>query len=196
LLSKALLCLALNIFFEARGEPIAGMEAVAQVTLNRAHHNESKVCKVVFEKGQFTWTAHVKRKSKSPMEIAKNIPKHNKSWGIALEIAQRALEGRLVNRVGNATHFYNPKKCKPSWLKNVKTVAVIGNHVFAVLIKKSFEQKVIKLKDEGNGTHRSPREHVRRGHVRRYADGKKIWIQSMVVNPGNGGKVTKDYIFK
>ena len=43
---------------------------------------------------------------------------------------------------------------------------------------------------------RSPREHLRRGHVRRYADGKKIWIQSMVVNPGVGGKVTKDYVFK
>ena len=31
-------CLALNIYHEARGEPIVGQEAVAYVTINRMHH--------------------------------------------------------------------------------------------------------------------------------------------------------------
>lgn len=44
--------------------------------------------------------------------------------------------------------------------------------------------------------HRSPREHIRRGHIRRYSDGKKIWINAMVVAKGSPGKVTKDYRLK
>lgn len=43
------------------------------------------------------------------------------------------------------------------------------------------------------GSHRAPREHLRRGHVRRLESGAKVWINATVVNPGVGGKVTKDY---
>lgn len=45
----------------------------------------------------------------------------------------------------------------------------------------------------GQGGHRSPREHLRRGHIRRLEDGRKLWINATVVNPGIGGKVSKDY---
>ena len=43
------------------------------------------------------------------------------------------------------------------------------------------------------GTHRSPREHLRRGHIRRYQSGIKIFVQATVVNAGVGGHVSKDY---
>jgi hypothetical protein len=43
------------------------------------------------------------------------------------------------------------------------------------------------------GGHRSPREHLRRGHIRRYESGLKVWVNATVVNAGVGGKVTKDY---
>ena len=39
---------------------------------------------------------------------------------------------------------------------------------------------------------RSPREHLRRGHIRKL-ENKKIWINSMVVNAGNHGKIHKSY---
>lgn len=40
----------------------------------------------------------------------------------------------------------------------------------------------------------SPREHLRRGHIRRLADGRRLWINAMVVAAGNqGGKIHKDY---
>lgn len=45
----------------------------------------------------------------------------------------------------------------------------------------------------GGGSHRSPREHLRRGHIRRLESGSKIWVNATVVNAGVGGKVTKDY---
>lgn len=42
--------------------------------------------------------------------------------------------------------------------------------------------------------HRSPREHLRRGHIRRLADSRRIWVNAAVVSAGRGaGVVTKDY---
>jgi hypothetical protein len=46
------------------------------------------------------------------------------------------------------------------------------------------------------GESRQPREHLRRGHIRRYQSGQRIWINSMVVNAGIGGKVQKDYAIR
>lgn len=47
------------------------------------------------------------------------------------------------------------------------------------------------------GPHRSPREHLRRGHIRRLADGRRIWVNATVVAAGRGGgTVTKDYALR
>lgn len=47
------------------------------------------------------------------------------------------------------------------------------------------------------GTHRSPREHLRRGHIRRLSDGRRIWVNATVVAAGRGaGIVTKDYAIR
>lgn len=42
-------------------------------------------------------------------------------------------------------------------------------------------------------TGRSPREHLRRGHIRRLQNGKKIWVNAHVVNAGAQGKLHKTY---
>lgn len=42
------------------------------------------------------------------------------------------------------------------------------------------------------GDHRSPREHLRRGHIRRLQMGN-VWVNSTIVNPGIGGKIEKQY---
>jgi hypothetical protein len=45
------------------------------------------------------------------------------------------------------------------------------------------------------GTDRStPREHLRRGHVRKYSSGLKIWINSMIINAGSESKILKTYV--
>lgn len=43
------------------------------------------------------------------------------------------------------------------------------------------------------GDRRSPREHLRRGHIRVLQDKRKIWVQSTVVNAGTSGRVFHDY---
>jgi len=47
------------------------------------------------------------------------------------------------------------------------------------------------------GSHRSPREHLRRGHIRRLADCRRIWVNATVVAAGHGaGVVKKDYALR
>src|SRR5579859_77810 len=52
-----LLCLALNVYREARNQPIEGQLAVAHVTLNRYETSDlPTICDVVFKTGNFAWT--------------------------------------------------------------------------------------------------------------------------------------------
>lgn len=54
------------------------------------------------------------------------------------------------------------------------------------------KQQKGKTRSDGIGSHDSPREHLRRGHIRRLPD-KQIWVNPCVVNPGIGAKVDKQY---
>jgi len=49
---------------------------------------------------------------------------------------------------------------------------------------------------EAFGERRSPREHIRRGHIRRLSDGRAIWINATMVNAGIGSRVDKGYIMR
>ncbi len=43
------------------------------------------------------------------------------------------------------------------------------------------------------GDRGSPREHLRRGHIREYRDGKRVWVSSAVIGGGNPGRIDKTY---
>lgn len=57
------------------------------------------------------------------------------------------------------------------------------------------EEKKIYRKN-GNGTHESPRLHLRRGHIRKLPTGKRIWVQSCLVGDPAKGFSDKDYLVK
>lgn len=112
-------CLAKNIYFEARGESLAGKLAVAKVTLNRTRHEDfpDTVCKVVYQPGQFSWTA--KRRNKIT---------DTEAWQESLEIARDALATGLSELRGfHAIYFHSGRK-PPGW--RGRLLAKIGNHRF------------------------------------------------------------------
>lgn len=43
------------------------------------------------------------------------------------------------------------------------------------------------------GTHASPRFHIRRGHIRRLHDGRRVWVRATSVGDPAGAKIFKDY---
>ena len=58
MIKTALLCLALTVYFEARGEPEHGQYAVAEVVMNRVEQRDATVCSIVYAPNQFVWTKH------------------------------------------------------------------------------------------------------------------------------------------
>ena len=112
------LCLALNIYFEARGEPIEGQFAVAEVTLRRAAISSKPVCVETFSDSQFSWTLNA--------DTAKIQNKN--MWAQAQVVAQIALVEPTHYSKG-ATPFHSTT-IRPRWSKQLCKVVTIGRHVF------------------------------------------------------------------
>lgn len=112
-------CLAKNIYHEARGEPIEGQIAVAQVTINRVHSGEfqSSICKAVYADKQFSWTA-------KPATV-----KDRKAWSTAMIIATAVLTKSIHLPDFKALYFHT-KQVRPKWSRTKRVVAQIGNHIF------------------------------------------------------------------
>ena len=131
LLTTAALCMALNVYWESRSEPLVGQHAVAQVTFNRAGRDPDKVCGEVFKPKQFSWANSLtsvkgaERAARAP----KFMPKEDKAWTLAKSIAMHTVAGHIKDFTKGATH-YHTKAVRPIWRKEFTLVAVIGNHRF------------------------------------------------------------------
>lgn len=113
------LCLALNLYFEARGEGPEGMLAVADVTVARTHDPRwpDSLCGVVFEPGQFSWTADPPPIT-DPASLAL-------AWSLSLDV----IEGRAPLLDLGAT-YYHEASAEPEWAPSFERLGQIGNHVF------------------------------------------------------------------
>lgn len=123
-------CLSRNIFHEARGEPLAGQRAVAEVTLNRvaSRHFPNTVCEVVYEQrwdrrreryvGAFSWT-----------ELEKTAEPTGVSWERARAAAESVYD-RESEPIVQGALFYHAVTIEPRWASSKKQVARIGRHIF------------------------------------------------------------------
>lgn len=130
IVSTALLCLAANIYHEARGEPVMGQYAVALVTLNRAKQEPEQVCQEVFKRSQFSWTiGNVKKVGTGWQLTARMLPKDAHAWWMATRIAQTALAGRMPDFT-QGSRFYHSLQVAPAWRHAMVATRVVGNHLF------------------------------------------------------------------
>ncbi len=125
--------LARTLYGEARGEELAGIEAVASVILNR----------VAFAKrrGRYWWGNDVKSVCLKPAQFSCwNEADPNRKRLLALNprdpayrlckrIAKRAVAGELPDQTDGATH-YHTHAVDPFWARGHVPVAEIGNHLF------------------------------------------------------------------
>ena len=121
--------LARTIWGEARGEGYAGMQAVANVIMNRVKRGGwygltvTEVCKKPY---QFScWNVNDPNYAK-----IKNVTTDNNQFLQALEIARQAVAGTLPDITSGATE-YHAISIKPNWnYAKLEEVGVIGNHKF------------------------------------------------------------------
>lgn len=112
-------CLATAVYFESKGEPLAGQLAVAQVVMNRAQSGRfaSTLCGVVKQPSQFSFVRG------GAFPAIANMAQ----WRNAVGVAHVAMKGLYKSPAANALYFH-ARRVSPGWGK--RSVASVGNHIF------------------------------------------------------------------
>ena len=124
----AIHCLALNIYFEARGEPTLGKYAVGHVVMNRVYDESfpNNACRVVQQGGehnrhrcQFSWWCDGRSDS----------PREQGPWEESILIAEEVYWGSVTDPTYGAL-WYHAKHIKPTWHGHLRPTSIIGRHIF------------------------------------------------------------------
>ena len=131
-LSEDRLVVARTIWGEARGEGARGMEAVANVMMNRANAGGwwgSDPVGVALKEKQFS--AWNKGDPNRALMLKQYPGGGDRLFDRAWDIAGLALSGALPDKTGGATH-YHTRAIHPYWAASLRKTAEIGNHIFYV----------------------------------------------------------------
>ena len=133
-MEAVIMCLALNIYFESRNQPIEGQVAVAQVVLNRALDDRypDHPCEVITQgptypgsnlpvrhRCQFSWYCDGKT----------DIPKDRDAFRWAIKLAGDVAMEKVVDVTYGATH-YHATRVSPDWSYRAHHTVTIGDHIF------------------------------------------------------------------
>jgi len=125
--------LARTLYGEARGEELAGIEAVASIILNRVAFAQTR--------GRYWWGNDIKSVCLKPSQFScwnKADPNRKKllalsprdpAYRLCKRIAKRAVAGDLPDQTEGATH-YHTHAVDPFWARGHVPCAEIGNHLF------------------------------------------------------------------
>tara|TARA_R110002020_G_scaffold87001_4_gene214726 strand:- start:606 stop:1025 length:420 start_codon:yes stop_codon:yes gene_type:complete len=134
MIAESLVCLALNVYYEARDQPIEGQIAVTNVVMNRVADPRfpNTPCKVIKEgvhskitgrplrwKCQFTWYCDGK----------KDKPHDLDAYRWAQIIAQHVGFGKAGDITSGSTH-YHAVSVNPIWNIKKTKIGRIGDHIF------------------------------------------------------------------
>ena len=109
------LCLALNIYHEARGSTLQDQVGVAWVTKNRVARSGRSYCRTIWEPRQFSWT---------PRPVSSLIPREMAAWHRAVTIARQVMSEELDDPTGGAQNF------RASHMGGGRGYRVIGAHAY------------------------------------------------------------------
>jgi len=121
-MSRDLQCLAQAIYFEARGEPLAGQLAVARVIVNRTQSPlfPNDYCSVVKQPAQFSFV----RKGRIP-----SVRSNSAAWQRAQAIARIAHQELWESEAHDAL-FFHATYVRPGWARSKLARATIDSHIF------------------------------------------------------------------
>ncbi|SOB80467.1 Cell Wall Hydrolase [Sphingomonas guangdongensis] len=116
---RDLRCLAAGVFFESKGEPLAGQLAVAQTIINRSKSGRfaSSICAVLTQRGQFSFV----RGGTVPSAEGRA------GWTTAVAVAKVAMRDLWDGAAEQALYFHARGRT-PGW--RAQKIAAIGNHIF------------------------------------------------------------------
>ncbi len=125
--------LARTLYGEARGEGLAGLEAVAAVILNRVAFSARR--------GKYWWGNTIGEVCRKPWQFScwnDNDPNSrliaavnddDKVFRLCRRVARRAVAGVLPDTTSGATHYHH-RSLRPHWSEGKIPCAEIGHHLF------------------------------------------------------------------
>ena len=135
--NEDIMCLATNIYFEARNQPLVGQIAVGMVTLNRVQSPKfpNTVCGVVYQAKMYkNWKGNY-------------VPVRNKcqfswycdglteqiddvvAWDESVALAEQLYFGTMIDITEGST-FYHNLNVDPYWNKHYYKRTKIDDHIF------------------------------------------------------------------
>lgn len=123
-INPQVVCLAQNMYHEARGEGERGMIAVSNVVMNRVRSGKfpSTPCGVIYQRTrrtcQFSWVC---QRNKSIREST--------LYRRALALADSVYHNRVFD-ISHGALFYHANYVRPSWSHSFRRTASIGTHLF------------------------------------------------------------------
>lgn len=127
-------CLALNVYYEARGSSLADQAAVADVVINRMHDDRypDTMCDVVKQgekhangqmkrhRCQFSWYCDGKA----------DVPHNSDAWARAQYVAYNMIYMETFRGITEGATHYHANYVEPGWAKTLTLVGQIGSHIF------------------------------------------------------------------
>ena len=114
-------CLALNIYFEARGETYKDQLDIGYVTLNRVLNSRfpNNICGVVKQSKQFSW--YWDGKSDNPLDT--------KAYNIAKHLSRYVIANPELDTTNGAL-FYHAHYVDPYWAAGFERLKITKAHIF------------------------------------------------------------------
>ena len=124
----ASVCLALAMYYEARGDGPIGMISSGQVVLNRVADPRfpKDICAVVQQGGtklhkcQFSFYCDGKSE----------IPRDKLAWEQSKTLAAAMLSGVIASPKLSQATCYHATFVKPSWSYTLRPIGTVGSHIF------------------------------------------------------------------
>ena len=146
---EELYCLAINSYWEARGESLEEKLAIAQVVMNRVENNRypDDVCSVITQ-GPKRESWKTQKNPSMPHSERKYFPVLNRcqfswfcdgrtdsisnlrGWEDSVISAYLVYTGYGEDKVNGATHYYAHKKVTPRWADAMVVTAKLRGHTY------------------------------------------------------------------
>ena len=134
-ITEAILCLALNVYHEAKNQPFIGQVAVAQVVMNRVYDERypNTVCEVVEQGPTYSWKPDFPIRNRCQFswycDGLSDTPKEKDAWDNAIMVANSVYHGNFEDFVEGATH-YHAYYVAPEWASAKTYIVRIEDHIF------------------------------------------------------------------
>ena len=146
-IAAGFLCLAMNVYHEAKNQPFDGQVAVAQVVLNRVEDERypNSICEVVEQgpvyeswktrndpaKDAIYWPVKNRCQFSWYCDGKSDIPYNERAWENSVTLSKSIIgSNSFLPDITDGSLYYHGDYVEPSWSKVFKKTLQIDTHIF------------------------------------------------------------------